>query len=113
MNIFKIALFGPQGSGKGTQAKMLSLKYNLPILATGDIFRKEIKNETELGKKVASLIKEGHLVPDKITNEIVLNELSGDKYKNGFILDGFPRNMAQLYNMEKDYRSEESVQNAE
>jgi len=102
MNIFKIALFGPQGSGKGTQAKMLSLKYNLPILATGDIFRKEIKNETELGKKVASLIKEGHLVPDKITNEIVLNELSGDKYKNGFILDGFPRNMAQLYNMEKE-----------
>jgi adenylate kinase len=97
-----IVLFGPQGSGKGTQAELLASKYNLPILATGDIFRREIKNETELGRKVTSLIKEGNLVPDEITNEIVLSELQKEKYKNGFILDGFPRNMIQLKELEKE-----------
>lgn len=101
MNIFKIALFGPQGSGKGTQAEMLSVKYGLPILATGNIFRREIKEKTELGQLVSSLIKEGNLVPDEITNRIVLGELEDEKYKNGFILDGFPRNIIQLTELEK------------
>ena len=95
-NMLKIALFGPQGSGKGTQAKMLSTKYNLPILATGDIFREEIKQKTELGKKVSSLLDSGALVPDEVVDEVVGNELKKDKYKNGFILDGYPRNIEQF-----------------
>lgn len=100
MKTLKIVLFGPQGSGKGTQAEMLSKKYNLPILAPGEIFRKEIKDQTELGRLVASLINRGELVPDEITNKIVLNELAQEKYKNGFILDGYPRNIHQLERLE-------------
>lgn len=97
----KIVIFGPQGSGKGTQAKMLSQKYNIPILAPGEIFRKEIKNGTELGQLVTSFINAGQLVPDEITNKIVFKELTNDKYHNGFILDGYPRNMRQLEDLEK------------
>jgi len=98
----KIAMFGPQGSGKGTQAAMLAEKYNLPALSTGDIFRSEIKKQTDLGKSVESLINGGRLVPDEITNKIVLGELAKEKYKNGFILDGYPRNMNQLAALEKN-----------
>ncbi len=95
-------MFGPQGSGKGTQAEMLAKKYNLPVLSTGDIFRREIKNQTEIGKLVESLINGGRLVPDEITDKIVLGELAKEKYKNGFILDGYPRNMNQLAALEKN-----------
>jgi len=98
----KLALFGPQGSGKGTQAEMLAKKYNLQVLSTGDIFRNEIKKQTELGKLAESLINGGRLVPDEITNKIVLGELAKEKYKNGFILDGYPRNMDQLTYLEKN-----------
>jgi len=100
-NLLKIVLFGPAGSGKGTQAVMLSKKYDLPILAVGDIFRREIKNQTDLGKSIASMINRGQLIPDKITTQIVLKELAGEKYKNGFILDGYPRNIRQLEDLEK------------
>ncbi len=98
----KIALFGPQGSGKGTQAEMLSKKYNLPILSTGEIFRSEIKKQTELGKLAEALINGGQLVPDEITDKIVVGELVKKKYKDGFILDGYPRNMSQLFTLEKN-----------
>lgn len=98
----KLALFGPQGSGKGTQAEMLAKKYNLPALSTGDIFRSEIKKQTELGKLAESLINGGRLVPDEITDKIVLGELAKEKYKNGFILDGYPRNIDQLTSLEKN-----------
>lgn len=98
----KLALFGPQGSGKGTQAEMLAKKYDLPVLSTGDIFRSEIKKQTELGKLAESLINGGRLVPDEITNKIVLGELAKEKYKNGFILDGYPRNTDQLTSLEKN-----------
>ncbi len=100
--VLKLALFGPQGSGKGTQAELLAKKYNLPVLSTGDIFRREIKNQSELGKLAGSLINSGQLVPDEITDKIVLGELSQGKYKNGFILDGYPRNMNQLAVLEKN-----------
>jgi len=90
-----IILFGPQGSGKGTQAKLSSEKYSIPHISTGDIFRENIKNKTKLGQKVEKLINEGNLVPDEITNEIVKNRLKKDDCKNGFILDGFPRNIKQ------------------
>jgi adenylate kinase len=98
----KIALFGPQGSGKGTQAEMLAEKYNLPVLSPGEIFRKEIKNKTELGKLADSFISGGQLVPDEITNKIVQGELAEPKYRAGFILDGYPRNMNQLVVLEKN-----------
>lgn len=99
----KISIFGPQGSGKGTQAEMLAKKYNLPVLSTGEIFRNEIKNKTELGKLADSLINRGNLVPDETTNKIVLGELAKQKYQNGFILDGYPRNMRQLVVLEKNF----------
>ncbi|MBI5071727.1 adenylate kinase [Candidatus Falkowbacteria bacterium] len=100
--MLRIALFGPQGSGKGTQAEMLAKKYNLPVLSTGEVFRKEIKEQTELGKMASDLINRGQLVPDEITNGIVLGELRAPKYQNGFILDGYPRNMNQLDILEKN-----------
>lgn len=98
----KLALFGPQGSGKGTQAEMLAKKYDLEILSTGEVFRQEIKKQTELGKLAASLINKGQLVPDEITDKIVLGELAAPKYQDGFILDGYPRNMNQLAVLEKN-----------
>lgn len=117
MEKLKIALFGPQGSGKGTQAEKLSKKYNRPVLSTGDIFRNEIKNKTELGKLADSLINNGKLVPDEITDKIVFGELSKQKYQNGFILDGYPRNTNQLVFFEKniglDFAIELDVSDAE
>lgn len=90
-----IILFGPQGSGKGTQASLIHKNFHIPHISTGDIFRENIKNETELGKKVQQIISEGHLVPDEITNEIVKDRLEKEDCQNGFVLDGFPRNLKQ------------------
>jgi len=90
-----IILFGPQGSGKGTQAKLISKKFNLPHISTGDIFRQNIKDETELGKEVKEIINSGALVPDNLTNQIVKDRLMKKDCQNGFILDGFPRNIKQ------------------
>ena len=90
-----IILFGPQGSGKGTQAELSSKKYSIPHISTGDIFRDNIKNKTELGQKVEKIINSGALVPDEVTNEIVKDRLSKIDCQNGFILDGFPRNLSQ------------------
>lgn len=86
---------GLPGAGKGTQAKKVSSKYNIPHIATGDIFRNAIKNETPLGKKAKSFIDQGELVPDKVTIGIVRNRLKEDDCKDGFILDGFPRTIKQ------------------
>ena len=88
-----IILIGIQGSGKGTQAKMLSDKFGWSHITTGDLFRENIKNNTELGKIAISYTDKGELVPDKYVFEIVEDALS--KAENGFILDGFPRNMEQ------------------
>lgn len=86
---------GLPGAGKGTQAKKVSSKYNIPHIATGDIFRNAIKNETPLGKKAKSFIDQGELVPDEVTIGIVRNRLKEDDCKDGFILDGFPRTINQ------------------
>jgi len=83
---------GPQGSGKGTQADILSEKLGIPHISTGEIFRENIKNQTELGKKIEQIVKSGALVPDEITNEITKQRLEQEDCANGFILDGFPRN---------------------
>ena len=88
-------LLGLPGVGKGTQAKKLEASLEIPHIATGDIFRKAIKNETPLGKKAKSFIDAGELVPDEVTIGIVEQRLSEADCKNGFILDGFPRTIAQ------------------
>lgn len=91
----KLVLLGPVGSGKGTQAGIISHEYNLPHISTGEIFRENIKNETELGKIAKSYIDKGELVPEELTNKLVEDRLKSDDCKNGFILDGYPRNLAQ------------------
>jgi adenylate kinase len=91
----RLIIIGPQGSGKGTQAKKLSLKYSIPHISTGDIFRENIKNGTELGKLASEIINQGKLVPDDITFNIIKKRLEEDDCKNGYILDGFPRNNEQ------------------
>ncbi|MBO6584805.1 MAG: adenylate kinase [Gracilimonas sp.] len=90
-----IILFGPPGAGKGTQAKLLQDEFNIPHLSTGDIFRAAIKNKTPLGVKVKSILDSGELVPDQTVVDLVADELSKDKYQEGYILDGFPRTVVQ------------------
>ena len=91
----KIILLGAPGCGKGTQSALIKEKYNLPHISTGDIFRENIKNETELGKLAKSYMDNGALVPDSLTCDLVKDRLSKEDCKNGFILDGFPRTIAQ------------------
>jgi len=91
-----IIIFGPQGSGKGTQAELIARRHGLPYVSTGDIFRYHIKNQTELGLKVAEHITKGVLVPDDLSNEIVRDRLQSPDCIKGFVLDGYPRNRVQL-----------------
>ena len=92
----RMVLLGPPGAGKGTQAARIAERLNIPAISTGDIFRANIKNKTELGKKVLEYTSQGFLVPDELTNEIVRDRLAQDDAKNGWILDGYPRNVAQV-----------------
>lgn len=88
-------LIGAQGSGKGTQAKLIAAEYGIPHISTGDIFREIRKEESDLGRKVRELIDKGNLVPDDVTNEIVAARIARNDCSKGFILDGYPRNIAQ------------------
>lgn len=90
-----ILVFGPNGSGKGTQGAIVQKKYNMPHIESGAIFRLNIGGGTELGKKAKEYIDSGDLVPDDITIPMILNRLKEDDCKNGWILDGFPRNKVQ------------------
>ncbi|MBU1131113.1 adenylate kinase [Patescibacteria group bacterium] len=90
-----IIIFGPQGSGKGTQAEVLAKKFNIPHISTGDIFRDNIKNQTELGNKAKEYIDKGQLVPDDLTIKLIKDRLSQPDSKSGFILDGYPRTIPQ------------------
>ncbi|HLW62278.1 MAG TPA: adenylate kinase [Flavobacterium sp.] len=90
-----IILFGKPGAGKGTQAEFLEQKYNLYHVSTGDIFRYNLKNETELGKIAKSYIDQGELVPDEITINMLKEEVKKNMDKSGFLFDGFPRTIAQ------------------
>ncbi|MBU0612990.1 adenylate kinase [Patescibacteria group bacterium] len=94
-SIKRIVVFGPQGSGKGTQAEMISQDLNLPWIATGNIYRQHIQEQTELGKIAEQYIKEGKLVPDDITNKLVAERLKEHDAHKGFIFDGYPRNIDQ------------------
>ena len=91
----KLILMGPVGSGKGTQAGLISTRFGLPHISTGEIFRTNIKNNTELGKIAKSYIDNGELVPEELTNKLVADRLSQEDCKVGFILDGYPRNLNQ------------------
>ncbi len=91
----QIVLLGPPGSGKGTMAQVMVEKYNLPHISTGDIFRQNIKDQTELGRKASAYIEKGALVPDEITIAMVQDRLSQESCRQGFILDGFPRTVPQ------------------
>ena len=92
----RLLIMGPQGVGKGTQAALLSEHYGIPAISTGDIFRYNIKNKTELGVEALTYINKGELVPDELTNKIVKDRLAMDDAKNGWILDGYPRNASQV-----------------
>lgn len=96
-----IVLIGPPGAGKGTQAKLIIKNYSIPHLSTGDIFRKNISDGTELGIKAQRYIDKGNLVPDELTIEIVEVVLKQDKYQNGFLMDGFPRTVKQAEALDK------------
>ena len=91
----KIIMLGAPGAGKGTQAQMIAEKYNIPHISTGDIFRANIKNGTELGKKAKEFMDKGQLVPDELTVELLLDRVANDDCKNGYVLDGFPRTIPQ------------------
>src|SRR3989338_1728513 len=91
----KIVIFGPQGSGKGTQADILAEKLNIPHITMGDLLRLEVQSGSKLGKKLEGLINEGDLVPDEITLDLLKIRLSQSDSQNGFIIDGFPRNLNQ------------------
>ena len=88
-------MLGAPGAGKGTQARMISEKYGIPQISTGDIFRANIRNQTELGKKAKSYMDQGLLVPDELTLDLVVDRLAQDDCSNGYILDGFPRTIPQ------------------
>ena len=88
-------MLGAPGAGKGTQARMISEKYDIPQISTGDIFRANIRNQTELGQKAKSYMDQGLLVPDELTLDLVVDRLAQDDCSNGYILDGFPRTIPQ------------------
>ena len=97
----KIIMLGAPGAGKGTQAKRIAKKYNIPHISTGDIFRANIKEKTELGNKAKEYMDKGELVPDDITIGMLLDRIHKDDCKDGFVLDGFPRTIPQAKSLTK------------
>jgi adenylate kinase len=101
-------MLGAPGAGKGTQAKRVAAKYNIPHISTGDIFRDNIKNKTELGIKAKEYMDKGLLVPDELVVDIVADRLLQEDCKEGFILDGFPRTIPQAESLDKALMSMET-----
>jgi len=98
--MFNIVIFGKPGSGKGTQANFLKEKYNLYHISTGDLFRKNISNQTNLGIEAKSYLDNGDLVPDSVTIKMLENEVLSNKEVNGYIFDGFPRTLNQAESLD-------------
>tara|TARA_Y100000590_G_scaffold451676_1_gene593477 strand:+ start:616 stop:1266 length:651 start_codon:yes stop_codon:yes gene_type:complete len=96
-----VIIFGPPGAGKGTQSKNITNDFNLVQLSTGDLFRKEINNKTELGKKIETLINSGKLVSDEIVNNLIEDIISNSSISNKFLFDGYPRTLPQVYTLDK------------
>ncbi|XPP27871.1 MAG: adenylate kinase [Leucobacter sp.] len=97
----RLLIIGAPGAGKGTQAARIAERYGIPAISTGDIFRANIKAGTELGKRVSAIIESGQLVPDELTNEIVADRLRQDDVADGFLLDGYPRTVAQVHALDR------------
>lgn len=97
----RLVLLGAPGAGKGTQAKLISEKYNIPQISTGDILREAIKNASTLGKKVKEIVESGHLVPDDLVIQLVSERITKPDCKHGFLLDGFPRTVKQAEELQK------------
>lgn len=104
--MINIVLFGPPGSGKGTQAQNLIEKFNLKQISTGDLFRFNMKNDTELGKLAKSYIDKGELVPDQVTTDMLIDEIRKPTDAAGFIFDGYPRTAVQTEALEKIVKDE-------
>jgi len=94
-----IIIFGPPGAGKGTQSKFIVKKYNLFQLSTGDLLRNEIKNKSDVGQKIGSIVNMGSLVSDDIVSKLIENAVNKKEYENRIIFDGYPRNIAQAKNL--------------
>jgi adenylate kinase len=94
--VTRLLLIGPPGAGKGTQAAKLAEAFNIPAISTGDIFRENVKNETELGKQAKAFMDRGEYVPDSLTNALVRDRLTWADAENGFLLDGYPRTSDQV-----------------
>lgn len=97
----RLLIVGPQGSGKGTQGALIAEKFDIPAIATGDIFRENIKGGTELGERVKAIIEKGDLVPDELTGELIRDRLSQGDAESGFLLDGYPRNRGQVADLDE------------
>lgn len=97
----RLLIVGPPGAGKGTQASMIADRYGIPAISTGDIFRANIKNQTELGKQVEAIVSSGSYVPDELTNAIVADRLAESDAQGGFLLDGYPRTVEQVQELDR------------
>ena len=97
----RLILLGPPGAGKGTQAKMLAEKFGIPQISTGDILRKAVSDNTELGRRAKAVMDDGHLVPDEIVIELIKEKIKGVDCSKGFILDGFPRTIVQAEKLDE------------
>ena len=96
----RLLIVGPQGSGKGTQGVRIAAAFQIPVVSTGDVFRANVAAGTPLGKQVQAIIEAGNLVPDELTSEIVRDRLSQDDAAHGFLLDGYPRNLGQVADLD-------------
>ncbi len=101
----KIILLGPPGAGKGTQAKKIAKEFDIPHISTGDIFRQNLRENTDLGKLAKEYMDKGLLVPDEVTNKIVENRLEKNDCQKGFLLDGYPRNVEQAEELDSFYKA--------
>jgi len=112
MKPVRLLIVGPPGAGKGTQATMIAERYGIPAISTGDIFRANIKNQTELGKQIEAIVSSGSYVPDELTNAIVADRLTESDAQQGFLLDGYPRTVEQVHELDRMLAAQEATLDA-